>query len=134
MMVNLARRIGIVSTRLAGTDGVSLESAKWESVLEGLGSTCFYFAGELDRAPERSRLVPEAFSRHPEIDAINAVAFAGTFDVTASADAEHPAIRRRDFFSPYVRPPTVTRRIEELRAHLKRELYAYEPSRRTPTG
>ena len=125
MTANLARRIGIVSTRLAGTDGVSLESAKWEAVLERLGSTCYHFAGELDRAPERSRLVPEAFYRHPDIDAINAVAFAGTFEVTATADAEHPAVHRRDFFSPYVRPPTVTRRIDELRAHLKRELYAF---------
>ena len=42
------RRIGFVSTRLAGTDGVSLETSKWVTVLERLGHTCFYFAGQSD--------------------------------------------------------------------------------------
>jgi hypothetical protein len=37
MAWNGGRRIGIVSTRLSGTDGVSLETAKWEAVLERLG-------------------------------------------------------------------------------------------------
>ena len=119
------RRIGIVSTRLSGTDGVSLEAAKWAGVLERLGYSCFYLAGQLDRPPERSRLTPEAFYLHPDIEAINTVAFASTSEVTEAADAEHPTIRRRDYFSPYVRPPTVTRRIHELRAHLKGELYAF---------
>jgi len=119
------RRIGIVSTRLAGTDGVSLESAKWETVVRELGGTCFYFAGHLDRPAENSQLVPEAFYRHPEIDAINKVAFGGSFDVMAEADAEHPSVHRRDFFSPYVRPPHTSRRIEELRANLKGELYVF---------
>jgi len=125
MTAQRGRRIGIVSTRLSGTDGVSLESAKWEAVFERLGATPFFFAGQLDRPAERSRLVPEAFYRHPDIAAINAVAYGGSLDVTATADAEHPAVHRRDFFSPYVRPPTVTRRVDELRAHLKGELYAF---------
>jgi len=118
-------RIGIVSTRLSGTDGVSLEAAKWAVVLERLGYSCFYLAGQLDRPPERSRLTPEAFYGHPDIDAINTVAFSGTGEVTAAADAEHPTIQRRDYFSPYVRPPTVTRRVHELRTHLKGELYSF---------
>jgi hypothetical protein len=29
-----SRRIGFISTRFAGTDGVSLETAKWATVLE----------------------------------------------------------------------------------------------------
>ena len=125
MSANGNRRIGIVSTRLSGTDGVSLEAAKWSAVLERLGYECFYLAGELDRPPERSRLTPEAFFGHPDIEAINSIAFSGTWDVTRAADAEHPTIRRRDYFSPYVRPPTVTRRVHDLRAHLKGELYAF---------
>jgi hypothetical protein len=32
--------IGFISTRLAGTDCVSLESQKWASVLERMGSRC----------------------------------------------------------------------------------------------
>ncbi len=40
---------GMVSTRLAGTDGVSLETEKWVQVMETEGFSCFYFAGKLDR-------------------------------------------------------------------------------------
>jgi Glycosyltransferase len=119
------RRIGIVSTRLSGTDGVSLEAAKWATVLERSGYACFYFAGELDRPAERSRVAPEAYFGHPDIVALTSEVFGGTQEVTAEADAEHPAIRRRDYFSPYVRPPHVTRRIHELRAHLKDEIYRF---------
>jgi hypothetical protein len=119
------RRIGFVSTRLAGTDGVSLEAAKWETVLARLGHTCFWLAGELDRPAARSRLVPEAFYKHPEIDAINSLVYAASWEVTAAADAEHPLIRRRHFYSPYVRPPHVTRRMEELKAGLKEAIYDY---------
>jgi mannosylglucosylglycerate synthase len=125
MATNGDRRIGIVSTRLAGTDGVSLETAKWAEVLGRLGCQCFYLAGELDRAPGVSRLVPEAFYRHPDIEAINTAAYSGDWATTAAADSEHPAIMRRDYFSPYVRPDAVTRRIHQLRAYFKVELYAF---------
>jgi hypothetical protein len=125
MGTNGDRRIGVVSTRLAGTDGVSLETAKWADVLGRLGYSCFYMAGQLDRPPEVSRLVPEAFYRHLDIEAINAAAYSGSGAATVAADSEHPAIRRRDYFSPYVRPDAVTRRIHELRAHLKHELYEF---------
>jgi len=40
--------IGFVSTRLAGTDGVSLEANKLAAVLRGMGHNIFYCAGELD--------------------------------------------------------------------------------------
>ncbi len=70
-----ARRIGFVSTRFEGTDGVSLETRKWAEILEGLGHACFYFAGESDRPPEHSSVVPEAAFSHPAILAITAQAF-----------------------------------------------------------
>ena len=54
------RNIGFISTRFAGTDGVSLEANKWADVFEELGHSCFWFAGELDRNPEKCVLVPEA--------------------------------------------------------------------------
>ena len=47
------KNVAFVSTRIAGTDGVSLEIEKWARVFEQEGFTCFYFAGELDRPPER---------------------------------------------------------------------------------
>jgi glycosyltransferase involved in cell wall biosynthesis len=69
------RRIGFISSRFSGTDGVSLETEKWAEVLEGLGHVCFYFAGESDRPSGRSWLVPEAHFQHPDILAINQEAF-----------------------------------------------------------
>ena len=50
-MVNPMRlNIGFVSTRFAGTDGVSLEASKWARVLEDQGHTCYWFAGELAKS------------------------------------------------------------------------------------
>ena len=45
------QRIGFVSTRFAGTDGVSLESAKWAKVLWDHRHTSYWYAGKLDRDP-----------------------------------------------------------------------------------
>jgi glycosyltransferase involved in cell wall biosynthesis len=52
--------IGFVSTRFAGTDGVSLEANKWADVLQKAGHQCFWFAGELDKDKAVSFLAPEA--------------------------------------------------------------------------
>jgi hypothetical protein len=125
MAEHFARRLGFISTRFAGTDGVSLEAAKWATVLERAGHRCFWFAGELDTPGDRSRLVPEAFYRHADIDAINRAVFAPDRDITSEADADHPRLARRDFYSPYVRPPHLSRRIDELKTHLKAELYRF---------
>lgn len=119
--------IGFISTRFAGTDGVSLETEKWATVLERLGYACFYFAGECDRDPTKSRVVAEAFYRHPEIDAINQQAYSGSWSLAKEARAEHSEISalHKDFFSIYVRPPQMTRRIHELKEHLKAQLYQF---------
>ncbi len=61
------KNVGFVSFRLAGTDGVSLETFKWVEVLERMGYECFYFAGELDTPPERSMIAEEAHFMHPDI-------------------------------------------------------------------
>ncbi len=60
------QRIGFMSTRFAGTDGVSLESAKWATVLQEDDHQCFWYAGRLDRDEKFSAVVPEAFFGHPE--------------------------------------------------------------------
>ncbi|MDJ0876155.1 MAG: glycosyltransferase family 4 protein [Desulfobacterales bacterium] len=59
--------VGFVATRLAGTDGVSLEAEKWAEVFQQEGFKCFFLAGELDTPPERSYLAPEAHFHHPPI-------------------------------------------------------------------
>lgn len=121
------RRIGFISTRFAGTDGVSLETSKWATVLERLGHECFYFCGQCDRPAEKSYVVPEAFYRHPEIDAINQVAYQGTWGKLHEGRKTHPEIEElhKDFFSVYLRPAQVTKRIQELRFHIKEELYKF---------
>ena len=60
-------RIGFVSMRLAGTDGVSLETAKWAQVLREDGHEVFFMAGEMDTDPERSHLVAECHFTHPAV-------------------------------------------------------------------
>ncbi|HPF98642.1 MAG TPA: glycosyltransferase family 4 protein [Kiritimatiellia bacterium] len=60
------QRMGFISTRFAGTDGVSLESAKWAHVLEEDEHKCFWYAGRLDHDPAVSMCIPEAFFSHPE--------------------------------------------------------------------
>jgi hypothetical protein len=65
------RRIGIVATRLAGTDGVSLETAKWVKVLTSLGYECVFFSGECEWPADQSYILPEAHFSHPDIYKLN---------------------------------------------------------------
>jgi glycosyltransferase involved in cell wall biosynthesis len=58
------KNIGFISTRFSGTDGVTMEASKWAEVLKQKGHACFWFAGELDRDPKKSFLVPEAHFKH----------------------------------------------------------------------
>ncbi|MFC1814683.1 glycosyltransferase [Thermodesulfobacteriota bacterium] len=61
-----SKNIGFISTRFAGIDGVSLEASKWAQVFEENDHRCFWFAGELDRDPAKSFLVPEAHFKHSQ--------------------------------------------------------------------
>ncbi len=74
--INRPRRIGFISTRVSGTDGVSLEINKWAEVLDRMGHDCFYITGRSDRPAERTRLIPEAHLKHPTIEQITREAFA----------------------------------------------------------
>jgi len=122
-----SRRIGFISTRFAGTDGVSLETAKWASILKRMDHECFYFAGVCDRPEEISYVVPEAFYRHPEINAINEEAYQSTWGTLHENRKRHPEIAElhKDFFSVYIRPSHITQRIHELRFYIKEELYKF---------
>lgn len=64
-------RIGFISTRFAGTDGVSLEASKWAQVLEEDGHEIFWYAGRISRPEDHSICVPEAHFEHPEISWLN---------------------------------------------------------------
>lgn len=65
------RNIGFISTRLQGTDGVTLETAKWVQILEKMGYNCYFFAGQSDWTPNKTMVVKEAFFEHPKIKHIN---------------------------------------------------------------
>ena len=93
------KNIGIVSTRLAGLDGVSLEARKWADVLESSGHSCFWFAGELDTAREKCFLVPEAHFQHPQNIRLN-----------------------EQIFGKLGREASVTETIHATRSHLKAKL------------
>lgn len=95
-------RIGFVSTRLSGTDGVTLEVHKWRDVLEKLGCDCYYFAGECDMSLECSYVIEEAHFNHPDILAISA-----------------------DLFDDYSRSSETSGKIQSLRFHLKKYLYEF---------
>ena len=67
--------IGFVSTRLAGTDGVTLETIKWARICRDLGHGAFFCAGQLDPEISPSVLLPEAHFTHPEIVALHQKCF-----------------------------------------------------------
>ena len=105
MLPDRALRIGFVATRFAGTDGVSLEAEKWADVLREMGHDVYYLGGIVERPPERSRSVVEAFFGHPDIADINAAVFDG-----AAAGG---------------RPAVISRRIDDITTHLREQLHAF---------
>ncbi|OEU55515.1 MAG: glycosyl transferase family 1 [Desulfobacterales bacterium C00003106] len=96
------RNAGFISTRIAGTDGVSLEIEKWAAVLERNNYNCFYLSGENDRESERCMLVDQMHFSHPEIQEINAACYAHE-----------------------VRPNAITGRIHRMRNYLKQRIYEF---------
>ncbi|MBC8403266.1 MAG: glycosyltransferase family 4 protein [Candidatus Marinimicrobia bacterium] len=95
-------RIGFVAKRLAGTDGVSLEVAKWSKVLTELGHKCFYFAGESDLPADRTRIVPEAHFNHPDVIKLTV-----------------------DLFDNWSRSSETSGKVQSLRFYLKEKLYQF---------
>jgi glycosyltransferase involved in cell wall biosynthesis len=98
----MAKNIGFVSTRFAGQDGVSLESAKWAEVLWEDHHVSFWYSGQSDRNPDISHVIPEAYFGFPENQWINQQIWKG---------------EPRDRF--------VTERIRALADYLKSTLYRY---------
>lgn len=98
----MGSRIGFVGTRFAGTDGVSLESAKWAEVLWDHKHVSYWFGGKLDRSPDISMSVPHAHFAHPDIEWIN-----------------------ERVLGVSTRSPEVTRRIFAISDYLKGKLYEF---------
>lgn len=98
----MSKNIGFISTRFAGSDGVSLESAKWAQVLWDDRHVSYWFSGRNDRDPGCSYCVPEAYFGHPENRWINERIWG------------HPR-----------RNPEVTTRINNMADYLKQTLYDF---------
>ena len=101
-MTRTTQNIGFVSTRFSGTDGVSLESAKWAQLLWHYEHVSFWYGGKLDRDPGVSMLVPEAYFY----------------------DRDNVWINERAF-GTYHRTPELTRRIIGIADHLKGTIYDF---------
>jgi glycosyltransferase involved in cell wall biosynthesis len=68
-------KIGIAATRLAGVDGVTFETAKWETVLDHAGHDLRLCAGEIDALRYQARLVPPMHFAWPPAARATAAAF-----------------------------------------------------------
>ncbi len=101
----MGERVGFISTRFAGTDGVSLESAKWAEVLWQDKHISYWYAGQLDRDEWASMCIPEAYFNHPENQYINSHVWGHT-----------------------TRAPHITRRIHSLSEYLKDTIYDFVKS------
>lgn len=97
--------IGIVSTRLAGLDGVSLETTKWTTVLERMGHKVFYCAGKLERDGRPGLLVEEMMFLTEENQYLHRRAFQLGSNRLDRLDLHH--------------------RIEQMAAHLQGHLEAF---------
>jgi glycosyltransferase involved in cell wall biosynthesis len=96
------KRIGFISTRFHGTDGVSLEAHKWGQILRKQGHGCFWFAGLLDTPPAESYLAPLAYFNHEGVVAV-----------------------QNRLFGVTTRSRSVTDEIHSIKNRLKDELYKF---------
>lgn len=102
MLKKTNQKIGFISTRLAGTDGVSLEAKKWANEFRKMGCDCFCFAGETDWPAEVSYSVDEAHFNHPEVKALC-----------------------EDLFDNYSRSRDTSEKIQDIARTLKDHLYRF---------
>jgi mannosylglucosylglycerate synthase len=102
-MANHLKKIGFISTRIAGTDGVSLEIKKWCEVLNRNGFKCYFFAGELDMPPEKSFLAKEAHFEHPEVKKV-----------------------QKYCFDRMTRPRRISKKIHDIKDQVKSKLYRFQ--------
>ncbi|HID62334.1 MAG TPA: glycosyltransferase [Anaerolineae bacterium] len=67
--------IAILSTRLYGQDGVSVEARKWERAYRSLGCEIVLVAGELGATDTPHVVIPELAFTHPQVASLNERAF-----------------------------------------------------------
>lgn len=98
----MSKNIGFVSFRLAGTDGVTLETFKWASAFERIGYKCFFCAGELSTPSEVSMVFPEMHFNTEDMQEL-----------------------MKECFSRQDRPQSITSKIHDMRKTIKKQLYEF---------
>lgn len=98
----MKKNVGFVSFRIAGTDGVSLETKKWADIFERNHCQCFYLGGELDTPEDHSMFAPFFHFQEPEVRETYQACFANT-----------------------TRPAELTRTLHEHREQIKASLYEF---------
>ncbi|MBZ0257959.1 glycosyltransferase family 1 protein, partial [bacterium] len=99
----MKERIGFLSTRFAGTDGVSLETNKWSHVFETkLNHKTFWYAGRIDKPADISLCIPEAHFGFAENEWIN-----------------------KQIWGYGTRTSIITKRIRDLADYLKETIYEF---------
>jgi len=83
------KRIGFISTRFHGTDGVTLEAKKWAHILRDLGHESFWMAGLLDTPAATSHHAPLAYFNHPQVAALQSKLFGVSTRSRAVTDEIH---------------------------------------------
>lgn len=96
------KRIGFISFRFAGTDGVTLETLKWVEVLEKQGHECFFCCGESSMDEDKTMLFPEMHFNHPNI-----------LEITEQC------------FSSELRSSQLTAELHNMRRIIKQQLYTF---------
>lgn len=96
------KRIGFISTRFHGTDGVTMEARKWAQILSSMGHQIFWMGGLLDTPPEASHNVPLAFFNHPRVLEV-----------------------QKHLFGTVKRTREVTNEIHAIKEELKDEIYRF---------
>ncbi len=104
-------RIGIAATRLAGVDGVTFETVKWEVVLDQLGHQMRLVAGDVDALRPNTRLIPPMHFTHPPALEVAAVAFDPSAD---RAEVLRKVRRLADQLLPPLRDWAVRNRLDAL--------------------
>ncbi|MFH1760711.1 MAG: glycosyltransferase family 4 protein [bacterium] len=96
------QNIGFIVSRLAGTDGVTLETYKWIRAFNELNCNVFIFSGLLENPDENCMLEPKAF-----------------FGTQENMDLH------KEFFHKNTRPLACSIKVEEIKNHIKSRLYLF---------
>ena len=110
-------KIAIISTRLCGIDGVSIEAGKWAEAYVKLGFTPVYIAGNFIKTPESQYFkIKEMDYYHPEVLRVRSIAFNKNTDKSINKDANEDTNNKLYDYC------NLKKSIDNLKRKIKREI------------